>query len=324
MKRAVKAILAMCLASVMVFALSGCSSNSYTPSLKDSTIDSSALVTEGTLTVGVNASNAPFAFQQDGKIVGLDVDVAAALADQMGLKLQITDVGSDPNTAIKNGTVDIVMGIQKTDTSVDAWLSDAYLSTATALFSTDENASLPSKSSSTTIAAQTSSVSANEVVDQFGSDFLTSTQDLQTAFSDLDDGTVKYVAADAVAGSYIANQSSSSAKIVGLMEKPTGYCVGVSSSNTTLKTEIANAMANISDQGILSVIQQSWLGSALDLSSCQLTSDAKSAKATSTSTSTSSSSSSTASAEAALSSESTSSSTSGNVSNVGANAASIG
>lgn len=322
MKRSVKAILAMCLASVMAFALCGCSSNSYTPTLKDSTIDSSALVTEGTLTVGVNASNAPFAFQQDGKIVGLDVDVAAALADQMGLKLQITDVGSDPNTAIKNGTVDIVMGIQKTDTSVDAWLSDSYLNTATALFSTDENAGLPSKSSSTTIAAQTSSISANEVVSQFGSDYLTSTQDLQTAFSNLEGGTVKYVACDAVAGSYIVNQSHYSAKIVGLMEKPTGYCVGVASSNTTLKTEIANAMANISDQGILSVIQQSWLGSALDLSSYQLTSDAKSAKATSTS---SSSSSSTTSAESVLSSESTSSSSgSGNVSNVGANAASIG
>ncbi len=322
MKRSVKAILAMCLASVMAFALCGCSSNSYTPTLKDSTIDSSALVTEGTLTVGVNASNAPFAFQQDGKIVGLDVDVAAALADQMGLKLQITDVGSDPNTAIKNGTVDIVMGIQKTDTSVDAWLSDSYLNTATALFSTDEHAGLPSKSSSTTIAAQTSSVSANEVVSQFGSDYLTSTQDLQTAFSNLEGGTVKYVACDAVAGSYIVNQSHYSAKIVGLMEKPTGYCVGVASSNTTLKTEIANAMANISDQGILSVIQQSWLGSALDLSSYQLTSDAKSAKATSTS---SSSSSSTTSAESVLSSASTSSSSgSGNVSNVGANAASIG
>ena len=321
MKRSVKAILAMCLASVMAFALCGCSSNSYTPTLKDSTIDSSALVTEGTLTVGVNASNAPFAFQQDGKIVGLDVDVAAALADQMGLKLQITDVGSDPNTAIKNGTVDIVMGIQKTDTSVDAWLSDSYLNTATALFSTDENAGLPSKSSSTTIAAQTSSVSANEVVSQFGSDYLTSTQDLQTAFSNLEGGTVKYVACDAVAGSYIVNQSHYSAKIVGLMEKPTGYCVGVASSNTTLKSEIANAMANISDQGILSVIQQSWLGSALDLSSYQLTSDAKSAKATSTS---SSSSSSTTSAESVLSSASTSSSSgSGNVSNVGANAASI-
>lgn len=322
MKRSVKAILAMCLASVMAFALCGCSSNSYTPTLKDSTIDSSALVTEGTLTVGVNASNAPFAFQQDGKIVGLDVDVAAALADQMGLKLQITDVGSDPNMAIKNGTVDIVMGIQKTDTSVDAWLSDSYLNTATVLFSTDENAGLPSKSSSTTIAAQTSSVSANEVVSQFGSDYLTSTQDLQTAFSNLEGGTVKYVACDAVAGSYIVNQSHYSAKIVGLMEKPTGYCVGVASSNTTLKTEIANAMANISDQGILSVIQQSWLGSALDLSSYQLTSDAKSAKATSTS---SSSSSSTTSAESVLSSASTSSSSgSGNVSNVGANAASIG
>ena len=36
--------------------------------------------------------------------------MAAAIADEMGLDLQIIDVGSDPQSAIANGEVDIVMG----------------------------------------------------------------------------------------------------------------------------------------------------------------------------------------------------------------------
>ncbi|MGI6591615.1 MAG: substrate-binding periplasmic protein [Eggerthellaceae bacterium] len=323
MKHPVKAVLALCAVFAMVFALSGCSSDSYTPSLKESTIDQTALVSEGTLTVGVDASNAPFAYQQDGKIVGIDVDVAAALADEMGLKLQIVDVGTDPNSALKKGQVDIVMSVKKTDTSVDAWLSDSYLSTSTALFATDENTDLPSTTKSTTIAAQTSSVSANLVINQYGTDYLSSVSDLSTAFSNLESGTVKYVAADAVIGTYLVNQSHYSAKIIGLMQKPTGYCIGVSSSNTALKTEVANGLANISDQGIISVIEQKWLGSALDLDSYQLTDGASSSPASASSSGSGETISATDTSSSSSTSSESGSSSSSSVSNVGANAAKV-
>lgn len=325
MKHPVKTLIALCSVFALVFALSGCSSESYTPTLKASTIDQSALITKGTLTVGVDTSNAPFALQKEGKIVGIDVDVAAALADEMGLKLQIVDVGTDPNSALKNGQVDIVMSIKKTDTGVDAWLSDPYLSTATALFATDENAEQPTKTSSTTIAAQTSSLSANLVINQYGGDKLSPVGDLQAAFSNLESGTVKYVAADAVIGTYLVNRSHYSAKIIALMQKPTGYCIGVSSSNTALKTEIANSLANITDQGLVAVIDQKWLGSALDVSSYSLTPGASSMKSGTGSSSKKEgvSGSGSSSSSSSSSSNNSSSSSSGNVSHVGANAAKV-
>lgn len=337
MKRLVMAVIVVCMASLAAFALSGCQTDSYTPTKTDSTVEDSALVTAGTLTVGVNASNPPFASQENGQIVGIDVDTAAALADQMGLSLTLVDVGSDPSTALEKKTVDIVMGIKKTDTSVDAWLSDTYLSTATALFSNDENAGLPSTKSTTTIAAQANSTSASLVTNQFGADYLSSTQDLSSAFSNLDGGTVKYAAADAIIGSYLVHSSHYQAKIVGLLDKPTGYCIGVLSSNSALKTAVANALGNLEDQGIMDVIQTKWLGSALDLSSTEQTSGAKSsqASASSATTDSDSASSSTESSSSSASgtgtqveglestSGSSSSGDSGNVSNVGANAATI-
>ncbi len=104
-----------CMAALLVV-LTGCSSQqSYTPPEKTPTLSSPTIGKDGTLRVGVNTDNQPLAGQpsSSSKIVGIDVDVAAALADSFGLKLEVVNVGSDAESALKEGTVDIVMGIAK-------------------------------------------------------------------------------------------------------------------------------------------------------------------------------------------------------------------
>lgn len=305
MKRSALAIITFALTICMGLMLCGCAGNTYTPSKKTSTVDSSALGKSGTLRVGVDSSNAPFASQSNGKIIGLDVDIAAALADEMGLNLEIVDVGTDADGSIKKGTVDVVMSIDKTDTSLSCWMSDIYTQSCVALFSKTANTTVPTKSSSPTIAAQTSSMSAWDVTNQFGTSALKSTSDLKTAFSNLESGTVKYVAADAVIGSYVVNASNYDAHIVALMEKPSGYCMGVSNTNTTLKTAVAKALATLEDNGTIGIVETKWLGTSMDLSKVSLTEGAKTATTSSTSTS----------------SDSTSTST--DTSNAGANAVQI-
>ena len=67
------------------------------------------------LRVGVNTQNQPLAgvSTSSQNIVGLDVDIAAYLADSFGLKLELVDVGTDAQAALDGGTVDIVMGVDK-------------------------------------------------------------------------------------------------------------------------------------------------------------------------------------------------------------------
>ena len=93
--RALAAALAALVLAWCVGFMSGCSSNSYTPEPSEQKIDNSLLHTPGTLRVGVDASNAPYAAQSQGSIVGIDVDTAAALADELGLKLELVDVGTN-------------------------------------------------------------------------------------------------------------------------------------------------------------------------------------------------------------------------------------
>ena len=87
-----------------------------------------------TLRVGVNTENPPLAGMGSGKIIGIDVDIAAALADELGLKLSVVDVGSDPAGALANGTVDVVLGIDDSASDGDFWRSASYLPTGIALF----------------------------------------------------------------------------------------------------------------------------------------------------------------------------------------------
>ena len=163
MKRASVLVATLVVALSMAVALVGCSSGTYTPQTKDQAVSNSALKSLGTLRVGVNASNAPYAAESSGSIVGIDVDIAAAIADEMGLKLELVDVGSSVDSAFTKDNVDIVMGVSKSSSAY--WTSDSYMSSAVALFSLTQNATAPTSSGAFSVAAQSSSMSAWEVSD---------------------------------------------------------------------------------------------------------------------------------------------------------------
>lgn len=97
------------------------------------------------------------------------------------------------------------MGVESQNSAY--WLSDAYMTSAVALFSTDKNAKAPTEAGSFKIAAQSSSMSAWEVTDTYGESVLSSSPDLQTAFTSLQNKSVNFVAADSTIGAYVAHSS---------------------------------------------------------------------------------------------------------------------
>lgn len=268
MHKKVKKIVAGAMACVMATCLFGCASTEeYVPELGSPQVEPPSIKTAGELSVGVNTGKSPLAGKGNDKIIGVDVDIAAALADELGLKLVIKDVGADAEKAIKDGDVDIVMGIDSSDTSTEYWLSNQYLPTGVVLFSLkDQGKEPPTPESAPKIAAQISSKSAWAVSNTFGDTSLVSTNDLATAFSDLDAGKVSYVASDAVIGMYAANLQGIEVQIVALLDSASGYCVAVSSSDAALQEAIKAALNTISTNGTIDVIEKKWLGNTLTLS----------------------------------------------------------
>lgn len=274
-----------CMAA-LVACMTGCTSQqTYTPPEATPKLSSPTIAKEGVLRVGVNTANVPLAGkpQNSTKIVGIAVDVSAALADSLGLKLEVVDVGTDPEGALTEGKVDVVMDVDKFDTSNSFWTSDAYLPTAVALFSAPSNTTVPTNDSQLKIAAQVSSKSAWAVTNEFDQGTITTTEDLKSAFASLASGQVQYVAADAIIGTYAAHNAGDDVKIVALMQQPSGYAAGVLDGNSDLKQAISEALATLEGNGVISVIEKKWLGSALDLSSTPLTAGAEASSSSKTS-----------------------------------------
>ena len=276
--------LATCITIVMAalglaFCLSGCqSSEAYEPPAMEPTVAPPVIAEEGVLRVGVDTSKPPLAGSGSDRIIGLDVDIAAALADTMGLNLTIIDVGADPQGAIDTGTVDIVMGIDSSEASdYTFWMSQTYLPTAIAAFATSPSVGVPQPDSGVKFAAQVSSKSAWSVTNEFGTDALVSTNSLADSFTDLENGTVEYVAADAIIGAYTAHGRDLDVSIVALLSQPSGYCIGVSAANVDLQTAITNALTDIIGGGIINIIEQKWLGAPLNLTDVPLTAAAQAA-----------------------------------------------
>lgn len=257
----------------MMTALSGCTAgDTYVPATKEAVVSTPTIGESGVLRVGVNTQNPPLAgTNASEKIIGVDVDIAAALADSLGLKLSIVDVGSDPEGALDDGKVDLVMGIDNSDADGSFWLSDAYLPTGTALFSMSETAAVPTAGDGSTFSAQISSTSAWAVSNEFGDENLSSATTLVDAFTMLAAGKVDYAASDAIVGSYAARGEGMDVHIAAMLLAPSGYCAAVASDNVELQKLVAQAVGELSSDGVIDVIEMKWLGMTLDLTNVKQT-----------------------------------------------------
>lgn len=227
-----------------------------------------AIAQSGILRVGVDSSHVPFAGSSDGQTIGIDVDVAAALAEELGLKLEVVDVkDQDVNVLLKDGTIDVTMGVQVgtalqttfTEAQVGPYLIDGPAA-FTISYSADPGAFDATQLNGARVAAQEGSLSAWQIDKDFGSENLQALSTLNSAFELLIDGGVSYVAADAIVGSFLA-VNYADVNCVGLIADPTGIYMGVATGKAELATALTSALRTIRDNGSLQIIISKWLGS---------------------------------------------------------------
>ena len=105
-----KKLLALILAVAMIASvavLAGCS-NSQTTSGDETAADSSA--DKATLTMATNAYFPPYEYYEGTEIVGIDAEIAAAIAKDLGMELEIVDIEFDSIIAgVQTGKYDMGM-----------------------------------------------------------------------------------------------------------------------------------------------------------------------------------------------------------------------
>ena len=267
LSKAARATIAACMAIATCGFAAGCSSDEeYVPELGTPKLSSPAIGEGGVLRVGVNTNNSPLAGKSGDRIIGIDVDIAAALADDLGLSLEIIDVGNNAADAIDDDEVDVVLGIDSSTKEDGYWVSSQYLPTGVVLFEqAGNNQPAPTADSDVTIAAQVSSKSAWAVTNTFGEEALDSASDLSAAFADLGSGKVDYVASDAIIGMYAASRQGVDVEIAALLDTASGYCAMCSNDNTELQEALGGAIDALVANGVVDVIEDKWLGQPVNL-----------------------------------------------------------
>ena len=107
-----KKFVALLLALVMVLSLAACGSKTADTDQPTDDGDSAAAefttANKGVLTMATNATFPPYEYVEGNQVVGIDAEIAAAIADKLGLELQIEDMEFDSIIeAVKSGKADI-------------------------------------------------------------------------------------------------------------------------------------------------------------------------------------------------------------------------
>lgn len=106
-----KKLLALSLSAVMAATLlCGCGSSNSTDTAEDATAAEATVstVNDGVLTMATNAYFPPYEYYEGSDIVGIDAEIAQAIADKLGLELKIEDMEFDSIiTAVQTGKADM-------------------------------------------------------------------------------------------------------------------------------------------------------------------------------------------------------------------------
>lgn len=256
----------LALLAVLPLALTGCVSTATDSSNSNSNSNSEVkLVKPGTLSVCTNTPYKPFEYEENGTIVGLDADIANAIASDLGVKAQLTSIsfeGLDSGTGLSTGQCDIALaGIGVTDERKSKM-------EFTTVYFDDNLVILVPKGSSITSAADLKGVAVGAQQATSGETYAKANgaqviqyEDTSLMFSALKTGQVKAVAANlSVVSEALANDPSSF-KIAYQDSKNTEeIAAAVSSNNKALLTKANATIDKLKKNGELDKMKAKWVG----------------------------------------------------------------
>lgn len=256
------------LVACSTLALGGCSGVTGSKEIDlEPVVSSPAVGTDGVLKVGVNSTNIPYSGLSDNNLVGIDVDVAAAIAEELGLRLELVDIADQSaDTLLEDGTVDMVMGVEQTTdkTVIQGTQVGPYIESGPAIFAIAEGDTIPpielDSITGGSVAVQKDSLSARSVDGLIASGTSDPKDSLADAFAAVESGQNAYAAADAVVGSYYLASNNSNLVCAKMLGTPIGVHMGVTKTNSQLADALTDALRNLRDTGRLKIIFSKWLG----------------------------------------------------------------
>lgn len=259
--------MAACAAMVGVLALTGCggtnsSAGSSQGSSSSGSSDDYSLISDGKLVVGTSADYEPFEYMEDGEFKGFDVELAAAIADKLGLEVQYESVDFDSILpGISSGTkydvgvasIAVTPAREKEVDFTDSYYMDdqAIVTMADDTSITADNYEDVLNDSATKIAVQSGSTAESFAKENFPNATIVPFKDATDCFaavqSDQADAVVtnRSMAAQMVADAYTNEH------VIKQISTGEEYAIAVSKDNPGLTKKINEALKELTDDGTI-------------------------------------------------------------------------
>ena len=268
----------MAMATAMALSLTACGNNAASTSTSGSVSGSASgsntdaaytTVTEGKLTMSTNASFPPYEMvADDGSFEGIDIEVAGAIAEKLGLELQVDDMGFDAALqAAQTGKSDMVMaGVTVTEERQSVMdFSDTYANGVQVVIVKEGSAiqTVDDLANANMIGCQmgtTGYIYCSDTVENggYGEDHVTPYDDGAAAVQALLNDQVDAVVIDNMpAQEYV--KANPGLKILDTEYANEDYAIGVAKGNTALLDAINGALAELKADGTIQTIVDKYI-----------------------------------------------------------------
>lgn len=214
----------------------------------------------GVLRVGVDLDYPPYGGTDKGREAGIDIDVASALASELGLELELVQISSlEASAALEADDVDIVMSVPFTESAViGASFAGWYIASGPALFSSGETSATPDVLGGLRVAVQEESEAYWSLSYTLGEQALLVTETLREGFEAVDAGEADVVAGDALVCAYLARDFEG-ITFASQLEPATPIGIVVATDATDLEVLIRETLDKLATDGILDTIRAKWV-----------------------------------------------------------------
>jgi len=258
-----KKFLGIIMSSVIALSMVACSSETA-----DDTADTSSSSVESTdedtktLVMATNAEFPPYEYYENSEVIGIDVEIAKAICDELGYELEIEDIAFDSIIAeVTSGKADFGMaGMTVTEERMQSVsFSDSY-TTANQVVIVAEDSDITSIDdlSGKLIGVQTGTTGDIYATDDHGDENIERYNKGAEAVAALSQGKIDAVIIDNNPASVFVSENEG-LKILETSYAEEEYAIAISKDNTELLDEINTALSTLKDNGTLDEIVAKYI-----------------------------------------------------------------
>lgn len=280
-----KRVLCAAIASMMVLSMAACSSGSTAATTAETKAseaetttvaassekaeETTAAGTEGgTLIVGFDQDFPPMGFLGDnGEYTGFDLELAQEVAKRLGLEYQAQPIAWDAkDMELESGNIDCIWnGFTMTGREDDYTWTKPYMAN-TQVFVVRNDSGIEGKDGLAGKVVECQADSSAEAALKEDLDLTSTfgqrltTADYNTAFMDLEQGSVDAIAMDVIVAGYQIKQRNADFTILDDSLSAEEYGVGFKKGNTELRDKVQATLEDMAKDGTMKEISEKWFG----------------------------------------------------------------